>query len=270
MPALLRASHLLPALGVTSLTTALALTSGRGAAAVWVAVAVLAGQLSVGWCNDYVDRARDASAGRRDKPLVTGEVSASAVRAAALVSLAGVVPLSLLSGWRAALVHSLAVGAAWLYNLWLKSTWASPLAYALAFGSLPAFVTFGLPGAPAPPGWAVAAGALLGTGAHFLNTLPDMDDDRRTGVRGLPHRLGARASGVIGPTLMAASAVVLAVAPPGSPAAVVPVLLGAALLADLAAAVSARLGRRTLSWPLTILGAVLTVALLLAQGDVLT
>jgi 1,4-dihydroxy-2-naphthoate octaprenyltransferase len=36
----------------------------------------------------------------------------------------------------------------------------------------------------------MAAGALLGAGAHFANVLPDLDDDARTGVRGLPHRLG--------------------------------------------------------------------------------
>jgi 4-hydroxybenzoate polyprenyltransferase len=255
---------------VTTLTTALAVVSGRGAGAAWVAVAVLCGQLSVGWCNDYVDRSRDAVAGRRDKPLVTGDISARVVGVAAVVSLALVVPLSLLSGWRATAVHASAVAAAWLYNLWLKSTWASPLAYALAFGSLPAFVTLGLPGAPGPPAWALVAGALLGSGAHFLNTLPDMDDDRVTGVRGLPHRLGATASGVVGPALMAAAALVLSIAPPGSPGAAVPVILFAALLADAGAVLAARLGRRTLSWPLTILGAALTVTLLLAQGDVLT
>jgi 4-hydroxybenzoate polyprenyltransferase len=257
-------------LGVTTLTTALSLVSGRGGGAVWVALAVLCGQLSVGWCNDYVDSSRDAAAGRRDKPIVTGDISARAVGVAAVTSLALVVPLSLLSGWRAALVHAGAVAAAWLYNVWLKSTWASPVAYALAFGSLPAFVTLGLPDAPMPPAWAVLAGALLGTGAHFLNALPDLDDDRATGVRGLPHRVGATGSALLGPALMAAAAVVLAVAPPGSPAAVVPVLLVAALLADVAALVTARLGLRRVSWPLTILGAVLTVALLLAQGDVLT
>ena len=36
----------------------------------------------------------------------------------------------------------------------------------------------------------MTAGALLGAGAHFANVLPDLDDDARTGIRGLPHRLG--------------------------------------------------------------------------------
>jgi 4-hydroxybenzoate polyprenyltransferase len=35
-------------------------------------------------------------------------------------------------------------------------------------------------------------GALLGVGAHLLNVLPDLEEDAATGVRGLPHRLGAR------------------------------------------------------------------------------
>lgn len=270
MPALLRASHLLPAVGVTGLTTALAVVSGRGTGAVWVALAMLAGQLSVGWCNDYVDRVRDAASGRADKPIVTRQVSAETVRAAAVVALAAVVPLSLASGPRAGAVHCLAVCVAWLYNTGLKSSWASPLPYAFSFGSLPAFVTLGLPGQPIPPAWSLAAAVLLGTGAHFLNALPDLEDDRRTGVHGLPHRIGATGSALLGPGLMGTAAVVLAVAPPGSPEPLVPVLLAVALLVEIAALVSARLGRRSVSWPLTILGAVLTVTLLLVQGDVLT
>ncbi|MEJ1231435.1 MAG: hypothetical protein WDM88_13540 [Galbitalea sp.] len=31
-------------------------------------------------------------------------------------------------------------------------------------------------------------GGLLGAAGHFANTLPDLDDDATTGVRGLPHR----------------------------------------------------------------------------------
>ena len=61
------------------------------------------------------------------------------------------------------------------------------------------------------------AGALLGVAAHFANVLPDLDDDVATGVRGLPHRLGARASALLAPLLVfgASAAIVLA---PGAPA----------------------------------------------------
>jgi 4-hydroxybenzoate polyprenyltransferase len=38
------------------------------------------------------------------------------------------------------------------------------------------------------------AAALLGVAAHFANALPDLLDDRETGVRALPHILGQRIS----------------------------------------------------------------------------
>ena len=44
------------------------------------------------------------------------------------------------------------------------------------------------------PAWAGIAGAALGAAVHLTNVLPDLEDDRATGIRGLPHRLGARAS----------------------------------------------------------------------------
>src|SRR5579875_3221095 len=152
---LLAASHPEPAAAVTTVATALAASAGRTArGGVAVAVAVAPGQLSVGWCNDYVDRDRDAASGRRDKPVARGDISPRAVRWAAGVSLAAVVPLSLLSGWRATLVHAAAVGLAWGYNLRLKSTAWSVVPYTIAFGMLPVFVVLGLPGAPLPPWWA--------------------------------------------------------------------------------------------------------------------
>ena len=40
----------------------------------------------------------------------------------------------------------------------------------------------------------VLTASALGVAAHFLNTLPDFDDDAATGIQGLPHRIGATAS----------------------------------------------------------------------------
>ena len=45
--------------------------------------------------------------------------------------------------------------------------------------------------------WAWVAGAALGAAVHLTNVLPDLEDDERTGVRGLPHRIGPRASAVV-------------------------------------------------------------------------
>ena len=66
----------------------------------------------------------------------------------------------------------------------------------------------GVAGADAPRGpawWLVAAAAALGVGAHLLNTLPDLADDERTGVRGLPHRLGERVSRLLAAGLLLAA-----------------------------------------------------------------
>jgi len=207
---LVRACHFQPTVAVTAVTTALAVLSGRdawGCAA--VAVAVLAGQLATGWSNDWFDAARDTAVGRTDKPIVSGAVDVGTVRTAALVALVACIPLSLLSGWRAATAHLVAVGSAWAYNAGLKATVVSPLPYAVSFGLLPAFVTLGLPGHPWPRPAVMAATALLGIGAHFINTLADREDDARSGVVGLPQRMSARACLLTGVGLLSACGVAL-------------------------------------------------------------
>ncbi|GAA1256471.1 hypothetical protein GCM10009665_53670 [Kitasatospora nipponensis] len=213
---LLRACHLPPTLAVTALVTALAGGSGRDAAGcLLVAAAVLTGQLSVGWCNDRVDLARDRAAGRRDKPLVTGLLAPRTVSVAAGCALALCVPLSLAGGAAAGAAHLTGVAAAWGYDLGVKRTLASWLPYALGFGLLPAFVTLGLPGRPWPPIWSLAAGALLGVGAHLTNVLPDIDADLAAGVRGLPQRLGRRRTRALAPLPLLAACALLVFGPPG-------------------------------------------------------
>ena len=192
---LVRACHPEPTAAVTATMTALATTVGhpvRGV--VLVGAAVLTGQLSIGWLNDLLDAPRDRAVGRRDKPVVSGQITVAALRIATAITVAACVPLSLLSGLLAGVVHLVAVAAGWVYDLGGKSTWWSVVPYVVCFGLLPAFVVLALPGAPAPPWWLPAAGVLLGAGAHFANVLPDLDDDASTGVRGLPHRLGAPGS----------------------------------------------------------------------------
>ena len=263
--ALVRACHPEPTVAVTLMVTGLALTTGRDARGVLlVAGAVLAGQLSVGWLNDALDARRDVAAGRADKPVARDEVSARTVGAAAGVAALACVPLSLASGLAAGAVHLVAVGAGWAYDLGVKSTVFSVLPYVVAFGLLPVFVVLGLPAAVAP-WWLPAAGALLGAGAHFANVLPDLDDDAATGVRGLPHRLGATRSRIAAATLLFTATVVLAIAAP-LPAVVtvaVPVLAMLLLVAGFRAGRTA--GSRA---PFrAVMGvALLAVLLLLASG----
>jgi len=215
---LVRSCHPQPAFAVSLLAALLAVASGRGPqGTVAVFAAVLAGQLSVGWCNDYLDAGRDAATGRTDKPVAAGRIPRRVVGVAAALALLATVPLSLLSGAVPGLLHIAAVLSAWAYNLVLKFTALSVLPYLVSFGLLPAFVVSGLPGHPAPPPWLVAAGALLGGAAHFANVLPDLAGDLATGVRGLPHRLGRALSALAALALLLLASVVLAVWAPGLP-----------------------------------------------------
>ena len=207
---LLGAAHPGPAVAVTVLAAllagALGLSPGRSVLAV---AAVLTSQLSIGWSNDLIDLARDRAVGRTDKPLAAGALPAAAVRVACGVVLVATVPLGLACGAAAALVHAANTAAGWAYNLGAKATPWSWVPYAVAFGGLPAFVSLAHQPAVAPAVWQVAAGTLLGVGAHVLNVLPDLADDEATGVRGLPHRLGARWSRRVAVAVLLVASVVI-------------------------------------------------------------
>jgi 4-hydroxybenzoate polyprenyltransferase len=264
--ALVRACHPEPSAAVTAITTALAVSAGRGPASAWVAGALLSGQLSIGWSNDWIDADRDRTAVRHDKPAARGELSPRTLRTAALLAAAACVPLSLAMGWRAGVLHLLAVAVAWAYNLRLKSTVLSWLPYALAFGAIPSIVTLGLPGSPVAPAWATAAGALLGVGAHLANVLPDLADDAATGVRGLPHRLGERWSAALSAMLLLAATAVLAFGPKQAGVLGLVALAGAATVTATGLLLAKRAGSRA-PFRAAILVAAVDVALLLASGS---
>ncbi|MDP9182522.1 MAG: ubiquinone biosynthesis protein UbiA, partial [Actinomycetota bacterium] len=99
---LVRACHPEPTAAVTVLTATLVGASGGNPLV--AGAAVLSGQLSVGWSNDWVDAARDKAVGRADKPVVQG-LPVSTVRAAALLAAVACVPLSLLMGGYAGGAH---------------------------------------------------------------------------------------------------------------------------------------------------------------------
>jgi len=245
---LLRACHPLPSAAVTIGTGLLAVAAGhRGPRLAVLVLAVLAGQLSVGWANDWLDAARDRTVGRTDKPVATGMIAERTVVVAAVIAAAVAAALSLALGPLPGLIHIVAGAAGWLYNHPLKSTVASVLPYLVAFGLLPGFVVVALPGQPTPPWWLLTAGALLGSGAHFANALPDLAADARTGVRGLPQRAGGAASRVITVVLLLATGVVLVLGPPGpASAAGIAILAGSAVALLLAAWAGRRHSERTL------------------------
>jgi 4-hydroxybenzoate polyprenyltransferase len=212
LPALLRASHPGPTVAVTALTAFLSVAAGHGLrTGLVVTAAVAAGQLTIGWSNDVIDAGRDLKVGRMDKPVARGEVSKALVRWMIAAAAAACLVLSLACGLASAAVHLLLlVGSGWAYNLGLKGTAWSGLPYAIAFGALPAVITLALPDPQWPPVWMVAAGALLGVGAHLLNALPDLADDAQTGVHGLPHRLGARKLRWLAPLVLTVASAVAA------------------------------------------------------------
>lgn len=219
MRSLVRACHPEPTVAVTAITALLAVHAGhRIETGTLVTAAVFTGQLTIGWSNDLIDVTRDQLVHRADKPLATGKLAVRTVRGALVVGVAACVVLSLLCGLRSGLTHIVfGVGSGWAYNLWLKRTVWSWLPYAVAFGSLPAVVWLALSTPRLPPAWLMVAGAMLGVGAHLVNALPDLADDEATGVRGLPHVLGGRASQQIATAVLVVASVVAFVGPWTSP-----------------------------------------------------
>lgn len=262
LPALLRACHPEPTAGVTAVVGLLALTAGAGWRTVPVVLAVGTNQLSIGWDNDSLDAERDRRAGRTDKPAAAGAVGTRLVRRAAGLAAAACAPLSLSLGWKPALANLTCVGAGWAYNHGLKATWGSPAPYLVGFGALASVVPLAV-GARVP-GWLVAAGALLGTAAHFANVVPDIEVDLADGIRGLPQRLGAGRSRAAFAGLLVSASAVLAFGPGGGVlgAAVVVVAAGVVLAGVLAAR---RPGSRAL-FRSAIVVAVLDVVLLVLSG----
>lgn len=211
---LLLSTHPGPGVAVTVVAVVLGIGTGLEP---WrialLGVAVLCNQWSVGLSNDWIDAKRDAAVGRQDKPIARGWISAAAVRNAAFWTGVAAILLTLPLGLVATLAHTVFILSAWGYNLGLKSTPFSVLPYVVSFGLLPAIVTLARPMPAMAAGWAITLGALLGVAAHFANVLPDLDDDHATGVRGLPHILGRKPSGIATYLVLAAASVVAMLGP---------------------------------------------------------
>jgi 4-hydroxybenzoate polyprenyltransferase len=269
--ALVLATHPGPTVAVTVVATLLAVAAGAPAGRVLlVTAAVLAGQASIGWSNDWLDADRDRAVARADKPVVQGAVTPALLRSLALGAAAAAVVLSLLLGPVPGLLLLVLVVSGWAYNAGLKRTAASVVPYVTGFGALPAGVVAAVPGSPTAPWWLVAAGGALGAAAHLANVAPDLEDDLATGVRGLPHRLGARVSAVIGAFLLGGASLVLVLAPAGPPTAAAWVGLALAVPAVAVAALAGSARFRRLAFPAVMLLTVLDVVLLLAGGAAVT
>jgi 4-hydroxybenzoate polyprenyltransferase len=265
--ALVLATHLGPTVAVTTVATLLAVAAGlTGGRSALVCAAVLAGQASIGWSNDWLDADRDRAVSRADKPVVQGAVRPGQLRSAALVAASLAVVLSLLLGTVPGLLLLVLVASGWAYNAGLKRTAASAVPYVTGFGALPAGVVAAAPGMPMAPWWLVTAGGALGAAAHLANVAPDLEDDLATGVRGLPHRLGARASARAAALLLGGASLVLVVGPEGPPTLTGWIGLGLAVPAVAVAALAGTQRFRGLAFPAVMLLTVLDVVLIVLGG----
>ncbi|MEI3845895.1 MULTISPECIES: UbiA family prenyltransferase [unclassified Microbacterium] len=273
--ALWGSSHPGPTLVVTALALALGIATGLEP---WrlglLTLAVFAGQLSIGISNDALDAARDREVGRTDKPLARGDVRLGVAWGAAGGLLAAALVLSAPLGWRMLAAHALTLGSAWAYNAGLKSTPWSIVPFLVSFGLFPSLATLAAPDPAFAPGWAWIAGAALGAAVHLTNVLPDLADDARTGVRGLPHRLGPRVSAIDAAIGVVGGAVaVLLGAAGGDLAAVRPVswvfFTAVVVLAGATAWLAATRPPSRLLFRLVMLAALLLAVQLVASGEAL-
>ena len=205
----LRAAHFGPTVIVTTITFLLALSQYSLINSLRVAIAIFAGQLVVGWSNDFIDAPLDIAAQRTKKPIVSKEINPEQLKKSIFGALFVALILSLFSplGLNGTLIHFLGILSATFYNLKLKSTILSPFPYIVSFGALPWAIY--LPAGNQPPLWLFIDFMLIAVAFHFFNVLKDFQWDINQGVLGLPQRLGRNASLVISISLVISAILVL-------------------------------------------------------------
>jgi 4-hydroxybenzoate polyprenyltransferase len=188
----------MPCLAVSTLAGLFSFGSGLPLErCLWIFLAVLFHQFSVGFSNDWLDFDKDKQAGRIDKPTVNGLVSVSLLKILAFTSVGIAMAIALALGLWATLIMIFMLVVGWSYNLGMKSSWYSVIPYAIGFGSVPLFVGLSAQVPFLVPTWTIIVSALLGVSAHFANVLPDIAADKLTGVNALPHILGQSISALV-------------------------------------------------------------------------
>jgi len=206
---LLKASHFIPTLLVTTTAFTFALHYWWEGPAYVIAFGVFTGQLVVGWSNDLYDFADDKRHARTNKPLVSGLIAEAYLRKWLIF----MVPFALLAnvlgplGVRGGLLYWLGVGCGVAYNFYFKFSVLSPLPYAVAFAILPSCIAVSK--SITPPLWMWLGGAILGCAAHFINVIKDMDEDRESAIKGLPQRFGKSASIAVATALVLIAAAII-------------------------------------------------------------
>jgi len=205
----LRAAHFGPTVIVTTASFLLSLSQYSIIDSLRVAIAIFAGQLVVGWSNDFIDAPLDIAAHRTKKPIVSKEINPEQLKKSIFGALFAALILSLFSplGLTGTLIHFLGILSATFYNLKLKSTILSPIPYIVSFGALPWAIY--LPVGNQPPLWLFIDFMLIAVAFHFFNVLKDFQWDINQGVLGLPQRLGRNVSLFISISLVVSAVLVL-------------------------------------------------------------
>jgi 4-hydroxybenzoate polyprenyltransferase len=204
----LRAAHFGPTVIVTTASFLLSLSQYSIIDSLRVAIAIFAGQLVVGWSNDFIDAPLDIAAHRTKKPIVSKEINPEQLKKSILVALFVALILSLFSplGLTGTLIHFLGILSATFYNFKLKPTILSPIPYIVSFGALPWAIY--LPAGNHPPLWLYLDFMLIAVAFHFFNVLKDFQWDIKQGIMGIPQRLGRNVSLIISISLVCSAVLV--------------------------------------------------------------
>ena len=204
----LRAAHFGPTVIVTTASFLLSLSQYSIIDSLRVAIAIFAGQLVVGWSNDFIDAPLDIAAHRTKKPIVSKEINPEQLKKSILVALFVALLLSLFSplGLTGTLIHFLGILSATFYNFKLKPTILSPIPYIVSFGALPWAIY--LPAGNHPPLWLYLDFMLIAVAFHFFNVLKDFQWDIKQGIMGIPQRLGRNVSLIISISLVCSAVLV--------------------------------------------------------------
>jgi 4-hydroxybenzoate polyprenyltransferase len=185
--------HAVPILVVLTATGAFALIAARGwpgtIAMLRLLVAMLGAQLSIGAVNELVDADLDAVA-KPDKPIPAGLVSRQGALGVAIGGIVAMCVFSIGFGWDAFAFCALGAATGIAYSVWFKRTIWSWIPYLVALPLLPIWVWSALSHVDARLFAIYPIGAAAVIAVQIAQSLPDLDADRRSGVRTLAVALG--------------------------------------------------------------------------------
>jgi 4-hydroxybenzoate polyprenyltransferase len=150
-------------------------------------------QLAIATHNDYCDRKTDAQ-GKKKKPIPLGLITPGEALFVSICCLGLMLLLLLPLNRMALLISLLYLALAFGYNLGLKATPLSGVVFALAIPLIPLYAFVGVGHFIPFLGWLVPVVALVGIAINLADSLPDIEDDRASGLRTLAVVLGAKIS----------------------------------------------------------------------------